>query len=818
MQLKKILSMLTGCALLTTAAPIPAAAAATTVKLTGADTVKAGDTLEITVEIEGNTGYCSSGIILDYGEYLEPILVDDETPAYTLGPAAESLTLLAKFNPDTHLLAFATMGTTNNSEDGNIITFAFTVPEAIFPGEYEISLTVSQLVDYNGVSLDYTVDGTYSFTIAQETTTSTTTTSESTTTTTTSASTTTTTTSETTTTTTTTETTTTTTTTETTTAAPVLSLNCASGFPGGTASLQLQLENNPGVEAMGIVIQLPSVLTPQLDENGNPMFNASSALNGNAVARYNATDNRIALTYATEQATDFSAILGSFSLKIASNAVIGTDYPISITLDSFAGANGVNNVTVTTNATFTPTAPTPRTLSQTTATLTDQDETLQLTLSPEAPAGSCTWYSPNPAVATVDENGLVTAKGNGTVVIEVTCETLSYYCTVNVDIERKLNLSDITIKTLGSTCLLYLEPAPAETTICTWRSSNEAVATVDQNGLVTAKGNGTAVITVAYEGEEQSCNVTVIIERTLNATAHTFTATDETLQLTLTPGSENPITWESSNSNIATVDANGLVTPVSYGTATITATCESVKYTCEITVQFTRTLNLTECMLTEQGATQQLALEPVPTNTIVWSSSDPQIASVDANGLVTALNTGVATITAKCEDVTYTCTVTVQITRTLNKTEILSSTIGETHQLKLNPMPTNAVPTWSSDNEAVATVNENGIVTIVSEGTATVTAVCEGVTYTCTITVQTYVLGDVIADGAITAEDAVTALKAYIYNTMMGTDSGLTATQTLAADVTKDGNILADDANYILQYYVYNTVLGIETDWDSILA
>ena len=64
----------------------------------------------------------------------------------------------------------------------------------------------------------------------------------------------------------------------------------------------------------------------------------------------------------------------------------------------------------------------------------------------------------------------------------------------------------------------------------------------------------------------------------------------------------------------------------------------------------------------------------------------------------------------------------------------------------------------------------------------------------------------------------MTALKAYIYNTMMGTDSGLTATQTLAADVTKDGNILADDANYILQYYVYNTVLGIETDWDSILA
>ena len=146
------------------------------------------------------------------------------------------------------------------------------------------------------------------------------------------------------------------------------------------------------------------------------------------------------------------------------------------------------------------------------------------------------------------------------------------------------------------------------------------------------------------------------------------------------------------------------------------------------------------------NATQQLTATITPSVAnpkITWVSSNPDVATVDENGLVTAKAIGTATITATTANgAEATCEVTVStpVTNvTLDKTT-LSLKRGSTDTLTATVEPkegTNKNVTWASDNEAVATVDENGVVTAVSAGTAniTVTTVDGGKTATCVITV-----------------------------------------------------------------------------------
>ncbi len=146
------------------------------------------------------------------------------------------------------------------------------------------------------------------------------------------------------------------------------------------------------------------------------------------------------------------------------------------------------------------------------------------------------------------------------------------------------------------------------------------------------------------------------------------------------------------------------------------------------------------------GDTHQLVATVVPDNAlnknVTWSSSNAEVVSV-VNGLVTAVADGTATITATTEDGGYTATCEVTVTTpvssiSLDKTS-LDLIVGETEQLTATIEPTNASNqniTWSSSNNNVATV-ANGLVTAVSNGTATITATAEdgGFTATCEVIV-----------------------------------------------------------------------------------
>lgn len=168
------------------------------------------------------------------------------------------------------------------------------------------------------------------------------------------------------------------------------------------------------------------------------------------------------------------------------------------------------------------------TISHKTALLDQIGATLQLgaAIVPENAANQrVSWNSSNESVAVVDESGLVTAVGSGKAVITVTTEDgeKTDQCEVTVEEERidvpaavsgvTLDRTEAVFSAIGQTLKLTAEVAPsnAGNKEVTWSSSNPSVAQVDQDGLVTAKGNGTAVITVTTRdgGKTSSCRITV---------------------------------------------------------------------------------------------------------------------------------------------------------------------------------------------------------------------------------------------------------------------------------------------------------------------
>ncbi|MDE7281349.1 MAG: Ig-like domain-containing protein, partial [Ruminiclostridium sp.] len=306
-------------------------------------------------------------------------------------------------------------------------------------------------------------------------------------------------------------------------------------------------------------------------------------------------------------------------------------------------------------------------------------------------------------------------------------------------------------KTLGVT----LTPADSTDKI-TWTSSDETVVSVDEKGNITALKVGEATITArANETVSATCKVTVIAKTvavetiTLDKTTAKLNKGD-TLELTATvkpdDATDKTVTWTSSDEKVASVDENGKVTAVGAGKATITATAGTKSAYCEITVTVPVTgitLDKPELSL-EKGESAELTaiVEPddATDKTITWTSSNAAVAVVDENGKVTAIGGGKAAITAKAGDKTAVCevTVTVPVTGiTLDKTE-LSLEKGESAELTATVEPEDATDktvTWTSSDETVAVVDENGKVTAVAAGTATIIAKSGDMSASCTVTV-----------------------------------------------------------------------------------
>ena len=248
----------------------------------------------------------------------------------------------------------------------------------------------------------------------------------------------------------------------------------------------------------------------------------------------------------------------------------------------------------------------------------------------------------------------------------------------------------------------------------------------------------------------------------LNKTSLTLEAgKSEALTATVEPSNADNknVTWASDKTGVATVDANGLVSAISAGTANITVTTEdgSKTATCVVTVTAPAApIPVTGISLNKQttsiyvGKTETLTVNYTPTNAntgkgITWSSDKTGVATV-ANGVVTGVAVGTAVITATSEGgFTATCTVTVAEAPVVHPSSVslnkstTSIKIGSNETLTATVLPADANNknvTWSSDQPGIATVN-NGVVTGVAEGTAVITVTTEdgGKTAPCTVTV-----------------------------------------------------------------------------------
>ena len=257
-------------------------------------------------------------------------------------------------------------------------------------------------------------------------------------------------------------------------------------------------------------------------------------------------------------------------------------------------------------------------------------------------------------------------------------------------------------------------------------------------------------------------------------------AVGATLQLTATPKDANgtplvgrAVTWGSSNPSVATVSASGLVTGVTGGSATITATSEGQSGTAAITVPTTvpvATVEVTPATASvDEGKTVPLTATPKDANgtpltgrTVTWASSNPSVATVSAAGLVTGKVAGTATITATSEGQSGSAAITVVHVPVASVTvapATASVDEGKTVPLTATPKDANGgtltgrTVTWASSNTSVATVSAAGLVTGKVAGTATITATSEGQSGSATITVVHVPVASVTVSPAAASAD-----------------------------------------------------------------
>lgn len=404
-----------------------------------------------------------------------------------------------------------------------------------------------------------------------------------------------------------------------------------------------------------------------------------------------------------------------------------------------------------------------------------------------AEAAGYEWSSDNTAVATV-ANGVVTAVGKGTANIKVAVG--GFEATVPVTVKAsvgsvKLDIAKVVLdtesnKTYDLGAKVVTDPANADVESITWESSDEDVVTVDDNGVVTVVGKGTATITVTVDGKTATVPVSVTVPITgikldktevevyKNATAEVVvTATPEgaewaELDASFRSGSEF--------ATVEVVDGKVVVTGVAEGTAVVevvankATTGELVKLF-NVTVKENKVTDFeidgddrevlrheeislgavygTEIPETEQPTTDD--------TTITWESSDETIATVDEEGTVTALKAGTVTITAKMAGFTDTIEVTVteihaeeiifsdETVEALNNIETVL--VGEKVEIPFEIAPENCTDTMEEVLEFVNTLFDEEMVDVevtydeeTQKGTITVTTKAAGI-------VEVYITG-----------------------------------------------------------------------------
>ncbi len=453
------------------------------------------------------------------------------------------------------------------------------------------------------------------------------------------------------------------------------------------------------------------------------------------------------------------------------------------------------------------------------------------------------WSSDNEDVAIVD-NGKVTAVAEGTANITVTATDgsgIAASCKVTVT-KKVVYVTEVTISETsvsleaGQSTKLSATVAPedASNKSVTWSSNDKTVASVDSEGNVTTYKAGTVTITATAadgSGKSASCKLTVtpkvvmVSEITVDKTSMDLKEGDSsTITATVAPSTatNKELKWTSSDTSVATVDANGKVTAIKAGKAIITATAKDgsgVEAECKVTVAkkviYATEVTISKTVLSiKEGETAALNAKVAPDNatnkSVNWSSSDKSVATVDASGNITALKAGTVTITATAADgsgKSASCKVTVKpAVVTVSKITIDSASVsleeGATATIKAIVTPsnaTNATLTWTSSDPSVVSVDASGKVTALKEGTATITIAANdgsGKKAECKITVAkkvVYATDVTISNTSLSLEEGETAALTVTVAPDNATNKSVnwSSNDTSVATVDADGNVTA---------------------------
>ncbi len=470
-------------------------------------------------------------------------------------------------------------------------------------------------------------------------------------------------------------------------------------------------------------------------------------------------------------------------------------------------------------------------------------ETLIATVTPDdATDKTVTWSSANAAIATVSEDGLVTAISTGTTtIIASSSNGKQAVCLVTVNpgivpVESiTLSASDLLLR-VGKTAELtaIVNPADATDQEVVWTSNDESIATIsveDGKVMVTALKEGVTTITVTsvkYPSVSAECKVTVetaiiaVEDITLNKDTLDMTVGDtETLIATVTPdnATDKTVTWSSANSSIASVSEDGLVTAISAGTTTVIASSSNGKQAvCLVTVNpgivpvESITLSASD-LLMRVGKTAELTAIVNPADAtdpdVEWTSGDESIATIsveDGKVIVTALKEGVTTITAKAlnyPSVTADCKVTVSIiaVESIKINDVVDNKLeleeGNSRALTATVLPEDATDktvTWKSSNPEVVSVTADGVVTALKGGTATIYASSSnGLTDECVITVPVPVKSITLSQSELLMREGFNSELIAIVNPENATDKRVIweSSDPEVAEVDQNGVVTA---------------------------
>lgn len=365
---------------------------------------------------------------------------------------------------------------------------------------------------------------------------------------------------------------------------------------------------------------------------------------------------------------------------------------------------------------------------------------------------SVTWASLDPNVVKVDQNGLVTFVAPGETYVSVTSNADSSkvaYCKflITQQVESvKMDYDKVTLN-VGDEYRLTAVIAPENATNkkVTWSSSNENVVRVDDTGMLTAVSSGSATIVVQTEdgGYIDMTNVTVLQPVTSIVLSETEMSVKKGtifwLDATIVPDTadDKKVTWSSSDTSLATVDETGKVTTLAVGTVTIACVSNQSGAVAYCVVEITEPVTGLELNTYYQemiAGTKFVVLPTVlpieaPDKSVTFVSSDPTVATVDENGVVTALVGGTCEIIVTTNESQLKATCTIKVREYVETIEIGESpeflNVGNSVTLSVTvgkETATNKNVYWTSSNPSIASVDQKGKVTGHVPGTVVITA------------------------------------------------------------------------------------------------